>query len=60
MTPDCMSRFVVGPMAESPFFWSSIFGAVAGLLALLLLVISNNKLLAALGPALWKHLQRSA
>jgi len=60
MNPEYISRFVVDELGQSRFFWGSIWGTVAGLLVLILLVISNNRLLAKLGAVWWKRLQRLA
>ncbi len=45
---------------EQLFTWGSLAGLVVGLQVLLLLGISSNRVLRALGAARWKRLQRSS
>jgi sulfoxide reductase heme-binding subunit YedZ len=42
------------------FSWGSIIGFLVGILVLMLLVLSNNKIFKLIGPTWWKRLQRFA
>lgn len=50
-----------GPaVREELFTWGSLAGLVVGLQVLVLLALSSNRALRALGPVRWKRLQRSS
>jgi len=65
MSQQYMSQYVavdlagIGPDARASLFsWGSIIGFLIGLLLLLLLGLSNNRVMHRLGPKRWKRLQR--
>lgn len=57
---DISSRGLSEALRADLFSWGSIIGFLVGILVLMLLILSNNKIFKLVGPTWWKRLQRFA